>query len=117
MEKDTRPWGDYKVLDESKITSQFPYKVKTITVKPNQKCSLQYHRDRVEHWIVVDGEGVATLGNDMIPLSRGKYIFVNYNQIHRITAGSRGITFIEVQHGLQCSEDDIVRLDDDFGRI
>ena len=117
MEKDTRPWGDYKVLDQSEITSHYPYKVKTIRVKPNQKFSLQYHKDRVEHWIVVDGEGVATLGDDMIPLSRGKYIFVNYNQIHRITAGSHGITFVEVQHGSQCSETDIVRLEDDFGRI
>ena len=53
----------------------------------------------------------------MIPLSRGKYIFVNYNQIHRITAGSHGITFVEVQHGSQCSETDIVRLEDDFGRL
>lgn len=116
MEKDIRPWGDYKVLDQSDVTSQCSYKVKTIRVNPNQKFSLQYHKRRVEHWIVVDGEGIAILGDDMIPLYRGKYIFVNYNQIHRIIAGSTGITFIEVQHGSQCFEEDIVRLEDDFGR-
>ena len=112
-----KPWGNYKVLDQNEITSQSPYKVKTIRVNPNQKFSLQYHEKRIEHWIVVEGEGVATLDNDMIPLSRGKYLYVYYGQIHRITAGSKGITFIEVQQGSECCEEDIVRLEDDYGRL
>ena len=106
-----RPWGWFITLDEGKN-----YKVKKIYVKPNTKLSLQYHHHRDEHWTVVEGSGRAIVNDNEIIMNDGDDLFIAKKEIHRMMANSDGVTFIEVQRG-ECREDDIVRLEDDYGRV
>lgn len=113
LQRTNRPWGWFESLDQGLDHS---YKVKTIFVNPNQQFSLQYHNHRKEHWVVVEGEGIVTVGEFQRTVKRGDYIFINYNEVHRMKSLDNGIKFIEVQHGLICEEEDIVRISDDYGR-
>ena len=107
-----RPWGGYTVLAEAG-----DYKVKTIEVHPGQRLSYQRHSRRAEHWFVVRGEGVVTLDGADIKVTRGDTVDVGLGAAHRIrNTGSGPLVFVEVQHGDYFGEDDIVRLDDDYGR-
>ena len=106
----TRPWGTYETIYESDT-----YKVKKIVVNPNQSFSLQYHEHRHEHWTVVEGNGTIINGEETSKCSCGSTFDIPVKQIHRATAGNYGLTFIEVQRGY-CNENDIVRLEDDYGR-
>tara|TARA_B100001123_G_scaffold42775_1_gene43972 strand:+ start:440 stop:778 length:339 start_codon:yes stop_codon:yes gene_type:complete len=106
-----KPWGYYITLDENK-----DYKVKQIHVKPNQQFSLQYHNEREEHWTILEGLGYITQGKTETVIRPGEYAYIPIEQIHRLRAGDDGVTFIEVQRGV-CREDDIVRIEDDYGRI
>ena len=111
MSIEYRPWGTYEVLlDEP------DYKVKRIFVKPGERFSLQYHNHREEHWTIVDGIGQITQGDLTTTIRTGEYAYIPKGGIHRLEGGDRGITFIEVQKG-ECYEDDIVRLEDDYGRV
>jgi len=108
-----RPWGSYTILED-----QQAYKVKRIDVLPGKRLSYQKHEKRSEHWIVVEGEGVVTLEGRDISLSPGKSIDIPRMASHRImNPGQLLLTFIEVQRGDYCGEDDIIRLEDDFDRI
>ena len=108
-----RPWGSYTVLED-----QQTYKVKRIDVLPGKRLSYQKHEKRSEHWIVVQGEGIVTLEGREISLSPGKSIDIPRMAAHRImNPGQFILTFIEVQRGDYCGEDDIIRLEDDFGRV
>ena len=109
-----RPWGSFETIDSG---TNPKYKVKKIYVKPTQRFSLQYHRYRSEHWIVVQGDGTVTVGKSPRKVSVGDYIFIPVNSNHRMESGVNGITFIEVQMGSICEEDDIVRIEDDYGRV
>lgn len=112
MEKEYRPWGWYEnLLGESR------YKVKRIYLEPEQKISLQYHEFRDEHWIVIEGDGKLELDDYTKQINTGDYVFVPNKSKHRITAGKCGIIIVEVQMGLKCEEDDIIRLEDYYGRI
>ncbi len=111
-EKFDRPWGWYENLKEDT-----GYKVKRLYVKPNQKISLQYHNQRDEHWVVVSGDGTLELNEDIKKLKVGDYIFVPVLSKHRITGGNNGIIIVEVQLGKICNEEDIVRIEDAYGRI
>ena len=112
-EYDARPWGNYTVLDTGPA-----YKVKRIVVAPGMRLSYQVHRRRAEHWFVVQGRGRATLGGAHIEVSPGTTVDVAPGVAHRIeNIGDGELVFIEVQHGDYFGEDDIVRLDDDFGRV
>ncbi len=111
-EKFDRPWGWYENLKEDT-----GYKVKRLYVKPNQKISLQYHNQRDEHWVVVSGDGTLELNEDIKKLKVGDYIFVPVLSKHRITGGNDGIIIVEVQLGKICNEEDIVRIEDAYGRI
>lgn len=112
QEADERPWGRYVVLD-----SAVDHKVKRIVVRPGKRLSLQVHRFRAEHWFVVAGTGVATVGNDIVGLAAGDSLDIAVGTAHRIeNAGEGDLVFIEVQTGESFGEDDIVRLEDDFGR-
>lgn len=113
MERTERPWGWFDVLEESHINI---YKVKTIYVKPNEQFSLQYHTQRQEFWVIVEGDGIVTTSTCKVDVKCGDYIHIRKNEIHRMTAGEFGIKFVEVQFGSVCDEDDIVRLEDDYGR-
>ena len=110
IETVTRPWGTYETVHESGT-----YKVKKIVVNPNQSFSLQYHEHRYEHWTIVEGSGTVINGEETIKCYPGSTFDIPVKQIHRATAGDYGLTFIEVQRGY-CNEDDIVRLEDDYGR-
>ena len=106
-----RPWGTYEVLLDKP-----DHKVKEIYVKPQHRFSLQYHNDREEHWTIVEGMGEITQGNITSMIRAGEYAFISKKQVHRLMAGDTGVTLIEVQRGI-CDEDDIVRMEDDYGRI
>ncbi len=108
-----RPWGSYTVLED-----QQTYKVKRIDVFPGKRLSYQKHERRSEHWIVVQGEGIVTLEGQEIRLSPGQAIDIPRMAAHRImNPGQTLLTLIEVQKGDYCGEDDIIRLEDDFGRV
>lgn len=111
-ERFDRPWGWYENLKEDT-----GYKVKRLYVQPNQRISLQYHNQRDEHWVVVSGDGTLELNEDIKKLKVGDYIFVPVLSKHRITGGNNGIIIVEVQLGKICNEEDIVRIEDAYGRI
>ena len=108
-----RPWGSFTVLDESATT----HKVKTITVRPGNRLSLQSHAERSEHWFVVAGCGLVWRNEERIPVEPGTAVDVPVGARHRVECtGDSPLVFIEVQHGTYFGEDDIVRYDDDYGR-
>ncbi|MFN7951453.1 MAG: phosphomannose isomerase type II C-terminal cupin domain [bacterium] len=108
-----RPWGHYVVLADEP-----DHKVKRIVVAPGKRLSLQYHHQRAEHWAVVSGRGVVTRGDDTIPVHEGANVEIPAGARHRVeNTGSEPLVFIEVQRGSYFGEDDIVRLQDDFGRV
>jgi mannose-6-phosphate isomerase len=108
-----RPWGAYTVLTEGD-----GFKVKTIEVRPEQRLSYQRHARRSEHWFVVAGEGVVTLDGSRLEVRGGDAVDVPRGAAHRIhNTGAVPLVFVEVQHGDYFGEDDIVRLEDDYGRL
>ena len=111
MELVKKPWGWYSTLDNG-----HDYKVKKIFVKGRHRFSLQYHGFREEHWIVVKGSGILTQGKKETVVNPGDNFYIPIGGIHRLTGGKEGVMFIEVQRGV-CREDDIVRIEDDYGRI
>ena len=93
------------------------FTLKTIKVSPGQRLSLQYHNHRSEHWVVVEGQGVVTLGGDRIRVERGSHIYVPRETNHRIANNSdKDLVFVEVQFGDKLDENDIVRIEDDYQR-
>jgi mannose-6-phosphate isomerase len=112
-EHDERPWGNYTVLEDAA-----DHKVKAITVSPGRRLSYQRHQHRAEHWFVVRGVGLVTLDGRDIAVEAGSTIDVPMQSAHRIeNTGDCDLVFIEVQHGRSFDESDIVRLEDDFGRV
>ena len=112
LEKSERPWGRYEVLQEGAT-----YKVKSIHVNPGKRLSYQRHQKRSEHWYVTDGSGEVTLDGKVQVVSRGSIIEIPQGMLHRISnTGSSELTLIEVQTGSYFGEDDIERVEDDFGR-
>jgi mannose-6-phosphate isomerase len=111
--KDHRPWGSYTVLEE-----QPTYKVKRIDVLPGQRLSYQKHEKRSEHWVIVAGRAIVTLEGKDVGLSPGQSIDIPRGAPHRIAnPGTALLTIIEIQSGDYFGEDDIIRLEDDYGRI
>ena len=111
-EFDRRPWGSYTVLDEAPS-----FKVKRIEVLPGKRLSYQKHAQRAEHWYVVAGTAKVTLDGREITVGTGESIDIPIGGAHRVeNPGTDGLIFIEVQRGNYLGEDDIVRLEDDFGR-
>src|SRR6266478_4555384 len=107
-----RPWGYYQDVD---IAPR--YRVKRIVVKPGSKLSLQKHFHRSEHWVVVKGTAEVTLGNDVRSVHENESIYIPIGSIHRLAnPGKIPLELIEVQVGSYLGEDDIVRLDDVYGR-
>ena len=107
-----RPWGTYASLKEEN-----GYQVKRITVAPGQKQSLQYHRKRAEHWVVTRGKAVVQVGDEEFEAGAGEYRYIPLGEKHRLTnIGDTELVLIEVQVGSYLGEDDIVRLDDVYGR-
>ena len=112
-ETDHRPWGFYTVLSDEP-----DHKVKRIVVYPGKRLSLQRHRYRSEHWHIVNGKALVTLNDKQIPLKKGMSIDIHAGAAHRIkNTGLEDLVFIEIQQGDYFGEDDIERLEDDFGRV
>jgi mannose-6-phosphate isomerase len=109
---DKRPWGTFTVIDEGE-----DFKVKRIEVLPGKRLSYQRHAQRVEHWVVVQGIAKVTLNDEEISVPSGEAIDIPVGAAHRVeNSGAELLIFIEVQRGSYLGEDDIVRLQDDFGR-
>ena len=112
-EYDERPWGSYTVLDDEASD----HKVKRIVVMPGKRLSYQKHSKRAEHWFVVAGTATVVLDGTEYRVGPGESIDVALGTAHRCeNRTSEPVIFIEVQHGTYFGEDDIVRLEDDFGR-
>ena len=112
LEKSERPWGRYEVLQEGGT-----YKVKSIHVSPGKRLSYQRHQKRSEHWYVTQGTGEVTLDGEIQRVSQGSVVEIPQGMLHRMSnTGSSELIFIEVQTGIYFGEDDIERVEDDFGR-
>ena len=108
-----RPWGSYTVLEEGDR-----YKIKRLTVLPGKKLSLQMHYHRSEHWVVVRGTAKVIVGEKEILLRPGESTFIPAGVKHRLeNPGKVVLEVIETQIGEYLGEDDIVRFDDEFGRV
>jgi mannose-6-phosphate isomerase-like protein (cupin superfamily) len=109
---DRRPWGTFTVLDEAD-----GFKVKRIEVSPGKRLSYQKHAQRAEHWVVVKGTAKVTLDDRDVIVEAGRSIDIAIGAAHRVeNPGDETLVFIEVQRGGYLGEDDIIRLQDDFGR-
>ena len=106
-----KPWGWFTTISQGD-----DYKVKEIFVNPGSRFSLQYHNHREEHWTIVEGSGIITLDGDEMEVKPGDHFYIPVKGIHRLKGDGNGVRFIEVQRG-KCLPDDIVRLEDDYGRI
>lgn len=107
-----RPWGRFESVDRGAT-----HQVKHISVIPGQRLSLQYHHHRCEHWIVVGGTARITLDRAVFDLGVGEQIFIPKGATHRMeNPGTEMLELIEVQLGEYLGEDDIVRVEDDYGR-
>jgi mannose-1-phosphate guanylyltransferase/mannose-6-phosphate isomerase len=107
-----RPWGSYQTMDRGDR-----FQTKRILVQPGAKLSLQKHRHRSEHWIVVNGTAEVTVGDDVSLLQENESTFIPAGTPHRLgNPGKVPLHLIEVQCGSYLGEDDIVRLDDEYGR-
>jgi len=110
-----RPWGFYVNIYGSDTSG---FKVKTISVYPGKKLSLQSHHHRSEHWVIVQGKAKVTLGKNEILLQKDESVYIPLETLHRIeNIGSEMLEFTETQIGKYLGEDDIVRYEDDFGRV
>jgi mannose-1-phosphate guanylyltransferase/mannose-6-phosphate isomerase len=107
-----RPWGTYTVLEEGQ-----GYKIKRIVVKPKASLSLQMHRQRSEHWVVISGEAQVVNGDREFVVKPNESTFIHAGNKHRLAnSGTADLVIIEVQSGSYLGEDDIVRFDDVYGR-
>lgn len=111
IESDNRPWGRWE-----EYLNEPGYRVKRILVHPGKRLSLQKHEHRAEHWVVVQGKGLFTRNDDTIRVEKGDALHIALGDIHRLENDSDDyLVIIETQLGI-CLEDDIIRLEDDFGR-
>ncbi len=107
-----RPWGSYRLLHDGDR-----FQVKCLTVRHGARLSLQLHYHRAEHWVVVSGTALVTRGSQHVLLRENDSIFIPQGTIHQLeNPGQIELTLIEVQSGAYLGEDDIVRLDDAYGR-
>jgi len=108
-----RPWGTYTILEESN-----QYKIKRIIVKPSKRLSLQKHFHRSEHWVVVSGTALVTIGEKEILIKQNESIYIPIGELHRLeNPGKMDLVLIETQVGNYLGEDDIVRIEDDYSRV
>ncbi len=108
-----RPWGRFEILLDTDY-----FKSKRILVHPGERLSYQSHAKRAEHWIVVKGQAEVTLNDQVHRLKPGEHIYIPLGAKHRMAnPGQTPMEFIEVQTGTYFGEDDIVRYEDNYGRV
>jgi mannose-6-phosphate isomerase len=111
--EEKKPWGGFLVLEDRPT-----HKVKRIWIHPGQRLSYQKHFKRSEHWLILEGRAKVTLDGKEIILRQGESADIPLEALHRIeNIGDTQLTFIEVQWGDYFGEDDIVRVEDDYGRV
>lgn len=112
IERTERPWGWFETVSEG-----VGNKIKRIGVHPGQQISLQRHRRRAKHWVVVQGTAQVTLGAQTFDLAEGGHCDIALGQVHRLANRTPApVEIVEVQFGSYLGEDDIERLQDDYGR-
>ncbi len=112
VERTTRPWGWYETVSE--VSGN---KIKRIGVNPGQQLSLQRHAKRAEHWVVTQGTAHITLGERSFDLAKGGHCDIAVGEVHRLANRTAELVeIVEVQFGDYLGEDDIERLQDDYGR-
>jgi mannose-6-phosphate isomerase len=112
LEVVAKPWGSFSTLEEGP-----GYKIKRLVVSPGHRLSLQKHRHRAEHWVVVAGTATVTRGEQRLRLRRRECTVIPRGAWHRVeNRGRVPVVLIEVQHGDYLGEDDIIRQADDYGR-
>ena len=112
-EKEYRPWGSFQIIAKGQ-----GYQIKEITINPGKKQSLQRHKRRSEYWQIIDGSGMVYLEDSKCKLEKNDNIFIPQGDLHRLeNIGENLLTLVEIQIGEKISEDDIERLEDDFGRV
>lgn len=108
-----RPWGQYNLIDCGE-----KYQVKRLTVKPGGRLSLQKHHHRAEHWVVVSGVAEVTRGNSTFVLKENESTFIPVGEVHSLlNPAETDLEMIEIQSGSYLGEDDIVRYEDEYGRV
>lgn len=113
LESAERPWGSWHTIDHGQ-----GYKVKRIHVRPGESLSYQTHRHRSEHWVVIFGVATCVVAGEMIVAGPGESVDVAVGDPHRIrNRHAEELVIIEVQQGAYTGEDDICRLEDDYGRV
>ena len=110
-----RPWGWYKNVEGHDHNG---FKMKRIAVYPGKRLSLQSHNNREEHWVIVKGSGIVQLGQNFIKVKKGNHVHIPVQVLHRVeNTGEDLLEFTETQIGEYLGEDDIIRYEDDFGRV
>jgi len=110
---ETRPWGNFHIIAKGK-----GYQIKEININPRKKQSLQRHKHRSEYWQIISGKGMVYLEDSKCKLEKNDNIFIPKGDLHRMENTEDCIlTLIEIQIGDEISEEDIERIEDDFGRI
>ena len=108
-----RPWGSFENLLDTDYC-----KVKRIIVKSGERLSYQYHHERTEHWVIVQGDAIVTLDDKEHIFTEGMVVEIPVTTKHRVeNKFDKNLIFIETQTGTYFGEDDIIRLEDDFDRI
>lgn len=108
-----RPWGMYDIVDVGNKD-----RVRRITVKPGEKLTLQMHRHRAEHWVVVSGTARVTIGDKVSVITEGQSTYIPVREVHSLeNLGGIPLEIIEVQTGSYLAEDDIVRFEDRYSRL
>lgn len=108
--QEDRPWGSFEAF-----TLNEPSSVKILRVAAGKRFSLQKHTHRSEWWRVIEGDGIAHVGDEERPITVGDTIEIPVSTLHRLTGGDRGIAVLEISFGT-FDENDILRTEDDFGR-
>ncbi len=111
--KEHKPWGYYQV-----ISDEADHKLKKIVVYPGERLSLQRHRHRDEHWYMLRGEADVAIGDKNLHVGMGESLDIPRGELHRVAnSGTEPVIFIEVQTGEYFDENDIERVEDDYGRV
>jgi mannose-6-phosphate isomerase-like protein (cupin superfamily) len=108
---DKRPWGEEEIL-----TMNEPSTVKILTVASDKRCSLQYHQKRTEFWKIIEGEAILEIDNKNIEAKKDDEFEILPGTRHRITGKNGNCKILEVSFG-DFDENDIIRIEDDYGRI
>ncbi len=112
-ESEDRPWGSFQIIAKGS-----GYQIKEIIIKPGKKQSLQRHKNRSEYWQIISGTGLVYLEESKFKLEANDNIFIPKGDLHRLeNIGHNNLILVEIQIGDKILEEDIERLEDDFGRI